>query len=166
VSPLDPERVLAGTSNGRVYRHDRALAVDARTVWPSSLPRDGWVTSVAFDPRDPQTVYATYANFGGAHVYRSRDGGVTWHAVDGTGANALPDIPVHVMIVDPVDPQRIYLGTDLGVFVSVSGGERWMVENTGFGPIVTEWLSLIESRGRRSLFAFTHGRGAWRVDLP
>jgi hypothetical protein len=41
-----------------------------------------------------------------------------------------------------------------------------MVEETGFGPIVTEWLSLVrDSSGRKRLFAFTHGRGAWRVDL-
>ena len=41
-----------------------------------------------------------------------------------------------------------------------------MVENTGFGAVVTEWLSVAEVAGRRVLFAFTHGRGAWRVELP
>ena len=41
-----------------------------------------------------------------------------------------------------------------------------MVEATGFGPAVTEWLALVrDSSGRTRLFAFTHGRGAWRVDL-
>ena len=43
---------------------------------------------------------------------------------------------------------------------------RWMVEETGFGAAVTEWLALTRERaGRKLLFAFTHGRGAWRVDL-
>jgi hypothetical protein len=41
-----------------------------------------------------------------------------------------------------------------------------MVEETGFGPAVTEWLALVrDSAERTRLFAFTHGRGAWRVDL-
>ena len=55
--------------------------------------------------------------------------------------------------------------TDLGLFVSTTGGERWMVENTGFAAVVTEWLSVAEVGGRRVLFAFTHGRGAWKVDI-
>jgi hypothetical protein len=111
-------------------------------------------------------MFATYGNFGGSHVYRSVDGGSSWRALDGAGERALPDIPVHSLVVDPDDPSRIYLGTDLGVFVSADGGAGWMAEETGFGPIVTEWLSLIrDTSGRRRLFAFTHGRGAWRVDL-
>jgi len=40
-----------------------------------------------------------------------------------------------------------------------------MVENTGFAAVVTEWLSVAEVGGRRVLFAFTHGRGAWKVDI-
>jgi hypothetical protein len=41
-----------------------------------------------------------------------------------------------------------------------------MVDETGFGPAVTEWLALIrDTSGRKRLFAFTHGRGAWRGDL-
>ena len=63
-------------------------------------------------------LYATYGNFGGAHVYRSIDGGATWQSIDGSGSTGLPDIPVHSIVVDPDDSQRLYLGTDLGVMVS------------------------------------------------
>jgi hypothetical protein len=73
---------------------------------------------------------------------------------------------VHSIVVDPDDPRRLYLGTDIGVLVSIEGGGRWRVEETGFGAAVTEWLSLVrDPSGRKRLFAFTHGRGAWRVDL-
>ena len=30
------------------------------------------------------------------------------------------------------DQQRLYLGTDLGVMVSIDGGRTWMTEETGF----------------------------------
>ena len=73
-------------------------------------------------------VYATYGNFGGAHVFRSTDGGATWQSIDGSGAGALPDIPVHSIVVDPDDSQRLYLGTDLGVMVSIDGGRTWMAK--------------------------------------
>jgi hypothetical protein len=111
-------------------------------------------------------VYATYGNFGGSHVYRSADGGASWQTLNGSGEHSLPDIPVHSLVVDPDDSARLYLGTDIGVLVSVDGGQRWMIEETGYGPVVTEWLSLLrDGSGRKRLFAFTHGRGVWRVDI-
>ncbi|HEX8031442.1 MAG TPA: hypothetical protein VF491_23395, partial [Vicinamibacterales bacterium] len=60
-----------------------------------------------------------------------------------------------------------YLGTDLGVMVSLDAGRTWMSEETGFGPAVTMWLSIVKATdGQKLLFAFTHGRGAWRVRIP
>jgi hypothetical protein len=166
VAPGDGSRVAAGTHRGHVLISHAALAANAQTEWTATRPREGWVTSLAFDPRTTDTIYATYGNFGGAHVYRSVDGGASWQVRDGSGAASLPDIPVHSLVADPDDSARLYLGTDLGVFVSLDGGEQWMVEETGFGPVVTEWLSLVrDSSGRTRLFAFTHGRGAWRVDI-
>jgi len=166
IAPGDSDRVLAGTSRGDIVSSRAALSATSSTTWDVTRPRDGWVTSVAFDPRNPSVVYATYGNFGGKHVYRSANAGATWTSSDGSGTQALPDIPVHSIVVDPDDSARLYLGTDVGVFVSVDGGVRWMVEETGFGPAVTEWLVVIrDTSGRKRLFAFTHGRGAWRVDL-
>jgi hypothetical protein len=60
----------------------------------------------------------------------------------------------------------LFLGTDLGVFVSTTGGQQWSIENTGFANVVTESLAVATGEGgTRWLFAFTHGRGAWRVKL-
>ncbi len=58
---------------------------------------------------------------------------------------------------------HLYVGTDLGVFTSIDAGATWAVENTGFANVVTETLALDASQTR--LFAFTHGRGAFWVDL-
>jgi hypothetical protein len=69
-------------------------------------------------------------------------------------------------VVDPGSSDRLYIGTDLGVFTTWDGGRTWAVENTGFANSVTEWLALGEDdEGKPLLFAFTHGRGAWRVAL-
>jgi hypothetical protein len=166
ISPADSNHVVAGTHKGDIVSTRAALAATAATPWDAVRPRDGWVTSVAFDPRNPSIVYATYGNFGGRHVYRSTNGGVTWTSTDGDGARGIPDIPVHSIVVDPDDSSRLYLGSDVGVFISLDGGGSWLVEETGFGPAVTEWLALIrDTAGRKRLFAFTHGRGVWRVDL-
>jgi hypothetical protein len=164
VSPRTAGTLAIGTEKGHITR---ALDRDGSVTGVSfNAPRGGWVTSLAFDPVDDNVLYATYGNFGGAHVFRTIDSGASWQTLDGSGAATLPDIPVHAIVVDPDDRQRLYLGTDLGVMVSIDGGRTWMTEETGFGPAVTMWLSLIRTpSGQKQLFAFTHGRGAWRVPL-
>jgi hypothetical protein len=165
VAARDSNRVAAGATDGRIYVTDAGAAA-AAIRWEVSRPREGWVTSITHDPGNPDVMYATYGGFGGAHVFASANGGRTWRSIDGIGDSSIPDVPVHVVVVDPARPERLYLGTDVGVFVSDDGGGTWAVENTGFGAIVTEWLApLVTPGGERWLFAFTHGRGAWKVRL-
>ncbi|MDQ3171205.1 MAG: hypothetical protein M3Q55_13810 [Acidobacteriota bacterium] len=165
ISPNTSAIVFAGTDQGHILRTTNGTDAVSAIAFTTTQPRQGWVTSIAVAPNSG-VVYATYGNFGGKHVYRSVDNGETWHSLDGTGKNRLPDIPVHSIVVDPDNQQRLYLGTDLGVMVSTNGGATWMTEETGFGPAVTMWLSLIRTPGgQKQLFAFTHGRGVWRVAI-
>lgn len=166
VVPGDNDTVLAGTTTGDILRTDSAGSAGSGTAWSAVRPRAGFVSSIACDPSDPQTTYATYAGFGGAHVWRSRDGGASWQAIDGSGATAVPDAPVHELAVDPTDSNTLLLGTDVGVLVSLDGGVTWGAENTGFAAVVTEAFDIITpDDGPPVVFAFTHGRGAWRVRL-
>jgi photosystem II stability/assembly factor-like uncharacterized protein len=161
VAPGRPDRVVAGTHNGWIVRSDAATVSSIVTQWNSMMPREGFVSSITFDPADPNIVYATYAGFGGSHLWRSADGGATWSAI---GPN-LPDIPLHSLAIDPTRPGRLYLGTDLGVFVSLDNGATWNVENTGFANAVTETVVIAKGSRGPAVYAFTHGRGAWRAEL-
>jgi hypothetical protein len=169
VRPGASGSVTLGTNLGDLLTTRTATASinQGPLAFSVTRPREGWVTSVAYDPRVEDVIYATYGNFGGAHVYRSINGGATWHSLDGSGSTAVPDIPVHSIVIDPDDSQRLFIGTDLGVMTTVDGGRTWMREETGYGPAVTMWLQIVrDPAGQKLLFAFTHGRGAWRVKLP
>jgi len=165
VAPGRSDRMLVGTIAGELARSDSATSSAANTTWDVTKPRTGFVSSVTFDPTNVDIAYATYAGFGGAHVWRSTDAGVTWTAIDGTGADSIPDIPVHSLAVDPTRPARLFLGTDLGVFVSIDSGTTWQVENTGFANVLTEWITIGQGSRGPAIYAFTHGRGAWRAEL-
>lgn len=161
IQPGNSDRVLAGLGDGRIAVHSSATTATAATEWTLVQPREGFVSSLAFDPSDPQVVYATYAGFGGSHLWVSADAGSSWTSL----GDSLPDLPVHSIAVDPTRPQRLYLGTDLGVFVSLDRGATWAVENTGFANAVTETVVISGSPNGPAIYAFTHGRGVWRAAL-
>ncbi|MFN0086227.1 MAG: hypothetical protein ACKVX9_12640 [Blastocatellia bacterium] len=165
IAPSDSNKALIGMGDGFIHRNDAALTSTGATAWPNIRPRRGWVSSLAIDPNNKNLAYATYSTFGGVHVHRTTDGGETWTGIDGIGTGALPDIPVHSIVIDPANSSRLYIGTDIGVFVSNDQGTNWAVENTGFVNVITESLQMHVANGVTTLYAFTHGRGAWRVVL-
>ncbi|MEF3697774.1 WD40/YVTN/BNR-like repeat-containing protein [Desulfolutivibrio sp.] len=164
VAPGNSNLAAIGTSKGHILITTNALSATSATVWTHTKPVSGNISSVAFDPTNTQTLYATCSNFGQHHVVKSVNGGATWADISGSGTLGLPDVPTFALIVDPNAPSRLYVGTDLGVFVTTNGGASWAVENTGFANVITESLVRDAQSGR--LFAFTHGRGVWNVPLP
>jgi hypothetical protein len=181
VSPTDPNVVVAGfaesgivgkpgySAGGWIHYTDKALSADASTKWDRSRPRTGWVSSITISPSEPKTVFATYSSFdegtNKGHVWKSLNGGQAWKNLDGSGRTSLPDIPVHTLVLDPRNLEHIYVGTDLGIYVSLDGGATWSVENSGFPNVIVQFLTIGEFSGTEKLFAFTHGRGAWEVEL-
>ena len=169
VSPADSNLVLFGMNHGRIFRNTNTLAATGSTVWASTQPRSGNVSHLEFDARQPSTIYATYTTFNSApgdqHVYRSTDAGATWIGIDGSGSTGLPDVPVETLLVDPDDSSRLYIGTDLGVYASFDAGETWVRDDSPFANVITTTLAIDRTGGTKYLYAFTYGRGVWRVPL-
>jgi hypothetical protein len=170
ISPADPGHVVFGTSKGLIFYSSGALSATKDTVWDSVQPRTGYLSHLEFDPADPHLVYATYSQYnqkaGQSHVYRSTDGGATWTGIDGSGETGLPDVPFWNVIIDPLSPSTLYLGSDIGVFVTLDGGATWARDSNPFADAVTETLALDRTSGQNALYAFTHGRGVWKTVLP
>jgi hypothetical protein len=162
VNPNNSSQVMYGDWTGTVYNGSIS---PAGNTWTSSQPRAGYVSGIVFDPTQPGRVYATYATFRNQasdnQVYVSMDNGNTWRAPAGSN---LPDIPVHVLLIDPDRASTLYIGTDLGVFVSLDSGVTW-ANDSSFPAVVTESLQIDKNGATKYLYAFTYGRGAWRVNL-
>lgn len=83
----------------------------------------GGVTDLVIAPSD--VLFASTAEAG---IYRSNDGGSSWHAVN-TG---LDDLHVHTLEIHPADPSILFAGTAKGVYKSIDGGDTWQAFNSGF----------------------------------
>jgi hypothetical protein len=103
------------------------------------------------------------------HVFKlavdAGTGAITSTPMNGTGDGVLPDIPAHSIAIDPDNTNRMYLSTDLGMFVTTDGGQHWYQENAGFANVYTEHVEIKTLADGKYLYAFTHGRSAWRLKL-
>ncbi len=163
-SPLDPSLLYVGTDDGLVQR-----SVDGGLTWTNlagrfpGVPANWWVSRVVASHADAQRAYATFTGYREddfrAFAYRTDDGGETWRRI----TSELPDQPVNVIAEDPANADVLYLGTELGVWASLDGGQSWGALGSGLPTIAVHDLA-IQGRERELVLA-THGRGFWILSV-
>jgi photosystem II stability/assembly factor-like uncharacterized protein len=165
-SPLNPNVIWVGTDDGNVQ-----VSRDGGRTWTNvvrnirGLPPNAWVSSLEAGHFAAGTVYATFDlhTFGDmrAYAYKSTDYGQSWSPVVGQ------DGPVkgyaHVVKEDLVNRDLLFLGTELGLWVSLDGGKQWAHYKGGDLPSVAVRDLAIHPRDDDLVIA-THGRGIWIID--
>jgi photosystem II stability/assembly factor-like uncharacterized protein len=165
-SPKNPLVIWVGTDDGNVQ-----VTRDAGKTWTNvvsniqGLPKNAWVTTVEPGHFDAGTIYATFDahTFGDMrpYAYKSTDYGKTWTSL------IAADAPVrgyaHVIKEDLVNPRLLFMGTELGLWVSVDGGASWSRYKGGDLPSVAVRDLAIHPRDHDLVIA-THGRGIWIID--
>ena len=150
--------VYVGTANGKIWKTDTALA--AAPVWQDitgSYP-GGNVSDIAVDTRDSAHVFVTRSVFASPHLLRFSAG--DWVAA----GDGLPALPANAVAIDPLNPQRIFVGTDIGMYASADDGATFepLMAGLPLGMVVTD---LEISAEPHVLVAATYGRGAWKIVL-
>ncbi len=159
-SPLKFGLLYAGTDDGRLH-----VTRDGGGQWTeimNGLMRK-WVSRVVASRFDEGTVYATFNGKRDddfqVYVYRSTDYGASWRDI-GSG---IPGGPVNVIFEDPNHADILYVGTDMGVFVTIDGGTNWNVLGSKMPITFVHDLALQERD--KVLVAATHGRGMFTIRL-
>ena len=153
----DSQRIYVSTENGGIFRSTDRGKTWSANISSSVLPGHT-VTRLETSPIDANRVYATVANYGHSHVFRSNDGGLTWSDID---RGQLPDVPHHAIAISRAAPDTLYVATDAGVFISRDAGATWA--NLSGNLPHTMVVDLVYHEKDRTLMAATYGRSLWRL---
>jgi hypothetical protein len=152
--------IFTGSNIGRMFKSSDGGATAFTEIDVGGSPL--FISDILVDPRNTNVVYASRAGFRGMpgkNVRKSLDGGSTW----ADAAIGLPDIPVQALTFDPYDSNRVWVGTDVGMFVTVDGGANWVPFNDGMPNVAVFDLKTNPNNG--TILACTHGRSAFRLQL-
>ena len=145
-------------SGGRVFLTNNGGTSWTQTATPTNNGLS--MSSIAFDPTNPNTVYVTSVapDATKAHTWKSTDFGASWTIIE----NGLPaGVPVNQISIDPGSTTTLYAATHLGVYRSTDAGASWTRFGAGMPLVnVTDLQILPDSSLVR---AGTFGRSVWEL---
>lgn len=162
-SAIQKDLIWVGTDDGRVQ-----VTQDAGKNWINvaagvrGVPADSWVPHISPSPHEAGTAFVVFDDHRRAdmkpHLYRVDDYGARWTslATDEIDGYAL------VLIQDPVNPQLLFLGTELGLYFSIDAGRHWGRWTHGL-PTASVMDLAIHPR-EHDLIVATHGRALFVID--
>ncbi len=160
-SPLRFGLLYAGTDDGRLWVTRNSG--DDWTEISAGLARDRWISRVVASATGEGVVYAAQngkrdEDFA-PYLWKSEDFGATWTDL----AAGIPTGPINVVQEDPKNPDVLYVGTDVGVYVSSDRGASWESLSTGLPSTFVHDLK-VHPRDDILVIA-THGRGMYAMDV-
>lgn len=148
IAPSDPNVIYAISWNeDRIYK-----TTDGGETWTTVTSAPVYAYAVAVSPIDPEVFYVVHP-WG---IHRLSEGGAVSRKIS---AN-LGEIKIRKIVVDPAKPERLFVGTPHGVFVSENDAGRWEALGNGL-PRIPVWDLQLRSDG----LYVAATQGVWRYDL-
>ncbi|HEY0029128.1 MAG TPA: T9SS type A sorting domain-containing protein, partial [Bacteroidia bacterium] len=133
-------------------------SVNAGATWTYISAPANKIIDLETDPNATGTVYAVRGSYTpGKQVYKSINSGTTWINITGD----LPAIPVNTITIDAFNSNHLYVGTDLGVYLTTNGGINWNAFNDNLPLVVVQDMHYY--KGDSTIRIGTHGRGVWKT---
>lgn len=160
-SPHSFGTLYAGSDDGRLWVNRGNL--EEWVEIGKDISQGLWVSSIEVSPHTAGTVFVTFTGYRNDDfrtlVFRSTDYGKTWTDIRGN----LPDEPCNVIRQDPENENLIFLGTDLGLWVSFDGAQSWQPYQDKLPNVPVYAMEIHPREG--DLLVATHGRSIFLRNL-
>jgi photosystem II stability/assembly factor-like uncharacterized protein len=153
-------RIYVGADDGTLK-----FTPDSGITWKdiSTPAKDRWVTRVIASRHAEGRVYVSQNGYRQdewtPYLWASEDFGSTWRPI----ASNLPFEPINTIREDPKNPEILYCGTDMGVYVSLDRGVRWHPVGTNLPSTPVHDLAIHERDGVMAIAS--HARSVWTLDV-
>lgn len=117
IDPSSPAIMYAGTSGGVFKTLNGAASWALLGNGPPGDP-----VFITIDPTAPSTLYVGVYE---GNVFKSIDAGTSWTKIRRPYDEADYWPSVEALTIDPHSPSRLYLATEIGLVISLDGGESW-----------------------------------------
>lgn len=161
-SPLSPDVVYVGTDDGNLQ-----VTRDGGGSWTNvagnvpGLPERSYVSRIDASHHAAGRVYATFDRHWdddyAPYVYGSDDYGASWRRM----TDGLPHWSVNVIREHPRQENLLFLGNEIGVFVSLDRGGSWR-RMSGLPTVPVD--DMVVHPRDNDLVVGTHGRSIWILD--
>lgn len=153
VAPGNSDVIYVGYNNGAIYYTANGTAGAPTWVQRNTGLPARYCTSLTVSTNG--RVYATFGGYNSGNVWQSSNNGASWVNISGN----LPAAPMNSLVVAPFDPNTFYVGSDVGVYGTSTGGASWSTGNDGPANVAVDQLFWWGPK----LIAVTHGRGMFSI---
>ena len=165
--PKNENIIWVGTDDGNLQQTTdggKSWQNKAAGIWKTGVPEHSWISSIEVSSIDQKRIYVTLENhmYGDMSTYAvvSYDGGNTWKKFSSTEFTGF----AHIIREDIVNEKLLFLGTEMGLFISLDGGNNWMRSKYQNMP----WYNLVRDikiqPQSNDLIIASHGRGIYIID--
>ncbi len=156
--------ILYATQGSTVKRFNLSGAVWSSTTINGSLPALSSITELAVDPTDANHVVLSVGGYSATQkVYETFNANVaapTWNPI----VRNLPNVPINCIVMNNDAANSIYIGTDIGVFVTNDNRVNWIMYNNGLPTTRVYDLEINTALATDRIYAATFGRGIFYAD--
>lgn len=156
VAPSNSNYIYAIT-NATLYKTS-----DGGANWTTIASAPNSITSVAISPNDPNLIWYTLSGYNSTSKVIMYDGTTSTNL-----SGNLPNVPVNAIVYQNDSPDRVYVGTDIGMFYSDNRSNIWDNINANLPNVIVNDLEIYYGYGTSTpkLRAATYGRGVWQSDV-
>ena len=158
VSPYgsDSSTLMVGLENGYVLKVENANTNSPTWTNLTGGSFLGSVSDIEFGANENE-IFVTFHNYAVDNVFYSSDGGQNWESKEGD----LPDLPVRCILQNPIVPNEVIIGTDLGVWYTKNFKDSSPNWKQGFNGMSDVRVTDMDMRDDYAVFASTYGRGVF-----